>query len=226
MTRLWQTKGTIVANVLDAKEKVFIFKFENEKDRSKIIDGQSWHFDKFIWCFNEPNGEGKLTETPLYHVPLWTRVYDLPIKGRTNEANLRHLGAQLGQFVSSEDSSSPEIDRAVRLRIVHDVRKPLKKYVGVRMAKGNLIEFKVKYERLPIFCYDCGRLGHGEKDCEEGPYEEGELQFGEELRASPWKPVKTVADTSKGRGRSLSAEMENEHQRREEEAVQHLIDKL
>ena len=46
----------------------------------------------------------------------------------------------------------------------------------------------MKYERPPLFCFFCGKVGHGTKDCDEVEDEDdGEVKFGGWLRASPWK---------------------------------------
>ncbi|XP_074300158.1 uncharacterized protein LOC141631378 [Silene latifolia] len=185
MLRVWSPQGKVVGSVVDARQRIFIFRFEDVRDKGKVLDGQPWHFDKYVWCFNEPNAEGNLMETPLYYMPLWTRIYDLPIKGRTNEDNVRRLGEQLGKFVAKDEMLYPEMERSVRLRILHNIRKPLKKFVEVRMPSGKVNSFDVKYEKLPLFCYGCGVLGHGEKECEHGPYQEDELMYGDVLRASP-----------------------------------------
>ncbi|XP_074303810.1 uncharacterized protein LOC141638306 [Silene latifolia] len=208
MINLWSSKEPIIGKLHDAKEKTFTFKFQNEKDMSKRLDGQPWHFDKFIWCFSKPNMEGKMTDVLLHLVPLWARVYDLPLRGRTNVENARRLGAQLGTFISLDEAPHPEMERAIRLRIVHDVRKPLKSKVNIRLSSCKIEEFKVKYERLPTFCYGCGILGHGEKDCDEGPYEEGELRYDASLRASPWKVLKTIVEMKGEKAKSLSAVFE------------------
>ncbi|XP_074306059.1 uncharacterized protein LOC141641287 [Silene latifolia] len=226
MIKLWHPKGTIVGNLIDARNKIFLFKFTNAKDKERVIDGQPWHFDKYIWCFNEPVEDGKITETPLTHVPIWARVYDLPLRGRSNMENIKRLGMQLGRFVSVDEAPFPEMERAVRLRVVHDVRKALVARVEVRMPTGRIVDFQVKYERLPNFCYGCGILGHGEKECDEGPYEEWELKYGDELRASPWKVVKTIAVNTGNSARCLLAAFEKEARQREEEAVELMIEKL
>ncbi|XP_074314541.1 uncharacterized protein LOC141649759 [Silene latifolia] len=176
MLRLWNPKGKIIGSVVDAREKLFMFKFEDIRDKAKVMEGQPWHFDKFVWCFNEPQDEGKITDTPLYHLPLWACIYDLPIKGRSNLANLSKLGAQLGKFVARDEVAAPELESMVRIRILHDVRKALKSAVEIRMPSGRVDKFTVKYERLPLFCYGCGILGHGAKECESGPYDEDDLQ--------------------------------------------------
>ncbi|XP_074317863.1 uncharacterized protein LOC141653895 [Silene latifolia] len=187
MVRLWNPNKPITGNVVDAKEKIFVFRFEGERDKARVLEGQPWHFEKFVWCFNEPNESGKVTDVPLYHFPIWSRVYDLPISGRSSDANLRRIGANLGTFLEADKSSNCELNRAIRVRIIRDVRQPLQATIPITMKDSKIVQFDVKYERLPIFCYGCGVMGHGEKDCEHGPYEDDELQFGEWLRASPWR---------------------------------------
>ena len=66
----------------------------------------------------------------------------------------------------------------------------------------NLQEFKdvdhrwvfFKYERLPNFCYICGKLGHGRKECKESGLPNGgkgevAYQYGAWLRGKPGKQV-------------------------------------
>ncbi|XP_074297332.1 uncharacterized protein LOC141628042 [Silene latifolia] len=178
MIRLWNPTKPMAGNIIDAKEKVFVFRFGCERDKAKVLEGQPWHFDKFLWCFNEPNCEGKITDVPLFFFPIWTRVYDLPIAGRLSETNIKKIGAALGFYIVMEVGLNNELDRAVRIRVLQDVRAPLKSIVPIKMKGGRVVEFDVKYERLPLYCYGCGHIGHGEKDCDEGPYEEGELRFG------------------------------------------------
>uniref|UniRef100_A0A803MT70 CCHC-type domain-containing protein n=1 Tax=Chenopodium quinoa TaxID=63459 RepID=A0A803MT70_CHEQI len=50
--------------------------------------------------------------------------------------------------------------------VLVDVEKPLMNKVEIRTGKGS-IEVPVKNEKLPVFCYVCGLLGHEEKDCDE-----------------------------------------------------------
>ncbi|PNX62781.1 hypothetical protein L195_g061310, partial [Trifolium pratense] len=74
-----------------------------------------------------------------------------------------------------------------------DLRKPLKRGTVIKY-KGTNLRIFFKYERLPTFCYVCGKIGHQIKDCEElegegapdyEDIEEKELPFGQWLRASP-----------------------------------------
>lgn len=48
--------------------------------------------------------------------------------------------------------------------------------------------FDVRYEKPPIFCLYCGRMGHGVKDCDDcREVEEPVFSYGVWMKASPWK---------------------------------------
>ena len=62
-------------------------------------------------------------------------------------------------------------------------------------GKETLIFFK--YERLPNFCYWCGRLTHGDRECERWLRSRGSLSWEEQqysawLRAFVEKPIRRV----------------------------------
>lgn len=53
----------------------------------------------------------------------------------------------------------------MRIRVSIDVRKPLKHRMKLKKEGGEWIWIDFKYERLNIFCFICGLLGHTEKQC-------------------------------------------------------------
>ncbi|KAL2901506.1 Transcriptional repressor NrdR [Bienertia sinuspersici] len=79
------------------------------------------------------------------------------------------------------------INKSLKIRVNVDVTKPLQNYVSIRMKQG-VMEFPIKYEKLPVFCYVYGLLGHRENDCDNGQVTR---RFSEKLRVStPWKATK------------------------------------
>lgn len=53
----------------------------------------------------------------------------------------------------------------MRIRVKVDTSKPLQRVIRVESGEGKEFTCVVKYERLPIFCYLCGCIGHSTKKC-------------------------------------------------------------
>ena len=91
-----------------------------------------------------------------------------------------------------------------------DITKALPRCCKLR-AEGEHVGWALlKYERLPNFCYWCGRVSHVEKDCEvwlkgKGYFKKEDQQYGEWLRVEPlWQNRKSVVVVS-GSKRGLLA---------------------
>jgi hypothetical protein len=101
------------------------------------------------------------------------------------------MGSLIGQVIpysSEEDERSGENKPRIKVRL--DITQPLCRGRRVKLGKDNSGWVSFKYERLPNFCYQCGLLTHGDKDCPEiskrcnGETEE-HAQYGPWLRAEP-----------------------------------------
>lgn len=124
----------------------------------------------------------------LYRAPFWVRVYDLPLLGRNKDSNARTIGNKMGVFMAVDKTDIIGINKSLHIRVLIDLRKPLMKEVSLKMLGGIIERFPVKYGKLSLFCYVCGCLGHGEKDCEEAIHTTNpKKKFSDKSRASPWQ---------------------------------------
>lgn len=197
MTNIWQTKADL--EIKNIGKNLYVVQFHHWKDKQRVMEGQPWHFDKHVILMADIKGNCKPSDIKLWEFPIWTRVYDLPFKGRLNVDNVMAIGNKIGRFIKMDNSGAVGIDKSVRIRVLHDVRNPLVTCVNVKMKNGKEEAFVVKYERPPLFCFFCGRVGHGTKDCDmDDDVDEGEVKFGGWLRASPWK-VGNLGDKDHGR---------------------------
>jgi len=79
----------------------------------------------------------------------------------------RNVGNYVGEFLEYDEKNSSDFwRRYMRIRVMVDVRKPLVCTKNIKKKGAAPVTFNLKYERLGIFCYYCGMIGHTEDSCE------------------------------------------------------------
>lgn len=87
---------------------------------------------------------------------------------------------------------------AVKVKITN-VTKKIVRGKNIRFENDDHRWVFFKYKRLPNFCYICGKLGHGGKECKESGLPNGgkgevAYQYGAWLRGEPGKQVLNNSD--------------------------------
>lgn len=95
-------------------------------------------------------------------------------------------------MIDIDKNTTSSITRSIRMKVEIQLSKPLKRGIKVRIGTSEPCWLPITYERLPYFCYYCGRLGHTHKDCDqveesEEEVTEDKLPYGDFMRASPMK---------------------------------------
>jgi hypothetical protein len=190
MIQAWRLKNQV--EVEDLKKNLFLFRFATKKDADLVLKNGPWSFDRNLLILNRVSGEEQPADLEMNKVAFWVRVYELPLKVRS-DSMAKKLGNIIGQFEETDPLERNRTGRFLRLKASIDPRKPLKRGTVIKSQDRNLKVY-FKYERLPTFCFVCGRIGHQLKECEEASdleeagyeeLEEKELGFGPWLRASP-----------------------------------------
>ncbi|KAK2632558.1 hypothetical protein EUGRSUZ_L01399, partial [Eucalyptus grandis] len=89
----------------------------------------------------------------------WVHFHGLPY-GRVTYDVIRNIAAKLGEVIEvkieTKGNSNYKVGKA---RVKLNLEMPLKTGVLLNLERKRLwIEFK--YERLPHYCYTCGKIGH------------------------------------------------------------------
>lgn len=206
MKKLWSPRQGMVCRELG--NNLISFQFNAKRDLERVLAMEPWHFNKHVLVLKPVKGDIQPSMIEFNKTPFWMRLYDVPMIGRT-DSTIRQIASRFGEFLELDQGTVDGLTRSVRLRILLDLKKPIKKGTKIRVGTSNPCWLPVTYERLPTFCYYCGHLGHSHKDCEQlneheevrGETSDEQLPFGDWMRASPLKLRQNLTErASIGRG--------------------------
>ncbi|KAJ4833376.1 hypothetical protein Tsubulata_029927, partial [Turnera subulata] len=140
---------------LDTKEirpNVFIFSFENEDGRARVLGGAPWTL--------------AIEEVELKKSPFWVHVHGLS-PDEMGDENCEVIAAMIGEFVSSDLRSDNGLGYScvMNLKIMINVDEPLSPGFMNEREDGEEVWVQFKYDKLLDLCYNCGRMGHVQKAC-------------------------------------------------------------
>lgn len=102
---------------------------------------------------------------------------------------MEQIGASLGRYIERVNMKREEFTDFIRVHVMVDVTKELKRGTYLRLGDGSKKWVAVTYERMALYCFLCGMVGHLEKKCPirfaENFADPGtDLPFGDWLKAS------------------------------------------
>ncbi|XP_058784267.1 uncharacterized protein LOC131659014 [Vicia villosa] len=206
MLNAWKLKHAV--EVQDLSKNLFLFKFSSKRDMEYVLKAGAWSFDRSLLVLNRISGEEQPSDLSMHYSSFWVRIYDLPLMLRS-ETMAKKLGGIVGTFEEMDIKEAHRNGRFLRIKVMVNLKEPLKRGTVVTF-KEKKIRVHFKYERLPTFCFVCGRIGHQIKDCEAveelneecfEELEEQDLAYGQWLRASP---LPKLMDDGKRRDSSSS----------------------
>lgn len=188
----WKTRAPF--HVVDWNNNVFLFQFENEEDKRDVYLESPWSITNSLLNL-QPLKEGMtVSEVDFSTCPMWVQIHGLPVEKMTR-ANAEIIGKRLGRLLALETASDNFLlaRSFLRVRVEVNINQALVKGFWLKgkadSSRDRWISYK--YERLPDFCYACGRIGHDKKGCRFTPRGEDALSgYGPELRTG--RPRKGV----------------------------------
>ncbi|XP_045822007.1 uncharacterized protein LOC123914889 [Trifolium pratense] len=164
MADLWKPpKGVTIK---EARPGIFLFHFAHPFDMEAVLNGGPWTFDNNMLILEQVQVGMQIEHIPLFHVNLWVQIHNLPT-GLMKEKVGIPLANYIGTFLEYDKNNNSSFWRQfMRVRVRVDVRQPLRKDTKVKNKVGEWCTVNFKYEKLGIFCFLCGILGHTENRCE------------------------------------------------------------
>ncbi|KAK5804835.1 hypothetical protein PVK06_032486 [Gossypium arboreum] len=147
--------------ISDLGDKRYLFKFFNELDISPFISGALWTFSNHLLIFYRIKENEDPMSVPLIFSDWWVQVHDLP-PGFLKDSMAMQFGNFLGRFMEYYINGYTNY---MHIRVQIDVRKPLKRSKKIMISTSKFTYAHFKYEKLTLFCFLCGCLGHGDNFC-------------------------------------------------------------
>jgi hypothetical protein len=134
----------------------------------------------------------------------WVRMYNLPLACMGSD-----IGEQIGATVGEVDQNDGEAEwgEYLRVRIIIDLTKPLDRGRKINI-RNKSTWVKLKYEKLPNFCYNCGVVRHSRWGCAAKSLK-GEGSLSGDTPFGPWLRVPPVFRRWKGGSGSWGKESSN-----------------
>jgi hypothetical protein len=150
-----------------------------------------WQFDFNVILLREFNGSVRPSDMVFDSLDIWFRVLDLPMDFM-NSAYGEFIGGWIGKYIQTDvDEEGIAWGKDLRIRVAVRVDQPLLRGVPLKNSEEDDVQgnwFDLKYEKIPHFCFDCGRLVHPVEGCQ--AEKDDSKQWGEWLRASPGRSHK------------------------------------
>jgi hypothetical protein len=153
-------------DIHETEPGLFTFQFNHHLDMNRILKKGPWYFDNHLLVLDVMPKEGTSHNINLQFVPFWIQVHDLPT-GLMSEKVGQDVANFIGEFLEYDAKNNSNFLRPyMRIRVLLDVTKPLKRQKKIKKPGGVSSYIRFKYERLGNYCYFCGLLGHIEDFCE------------------------------------------------------------
>ena len=135
LASIWRpVKGVCIK---DLGPSLFLFQFFHEMDVERVIKGGPWTFNQHLLLLSRLAVRINPTHVSLFLADFWVQIHDLPY-GFMSEKVCKEVGNFIGKFVESDEKNFGGIWRNyMRIRVSIDVRKPLKRRMKIKKARGN-----------------------------------------------------------------------------------------
>jgi hypothetical protein len=162
LIRIWRLAGDLFCK--EILDNVWVFEFEEDNDRRRVLEGRPWTYDRTILIMDELDGQKAPSQMTFTHTPIWIQVHDMPMDFMS-----RGIGSKIGASLGNVEEVAVADDdvgwgRYLRIRVVIDLYQPLERGRSLTLnGASSWVHFK--YEKLPAFCFKCGRILHASSGC-------------------------------------------------------------
>ncbi|KAI4975085.1 hypothetical protein ZWY2020_048692 [Hordeum vulgare] len=196
----WNPTRTVMWRKI--KDNLLTTQFGSLGDWNKAMLEGPWIFRDHAVIMKEYDGFKKPESVALDKLSVWAQIHLVP-DNFLIEPTVRGLASHIGE-VEEVQLKLPArfFGEFVTVRVKIDINAKIKCFVTGKKEEERL-RYQVKYEKLPIFCYNCAEFGHWHEECGDGIHDESAFEWGDFVLADNvrFKPAgRGDFGTQRGRG--------------------------
>ncbi|KAF7806998.1 putative N-acetyltransferase [Senna tora] len=205
-------------HIVDLSTNTFLFNFNEANTPRRIMEEAPWNVMGYLISLQRWVLEVTIHEVSYDYSPFWIQIHGVPLQGYSEE-NAIKIAKKIGEVLNVEN---PIVDNKIirgflHVRVLINIKEPL--ITSFWVPRGNLPKTWVAlyYEKLQDYCYNCGRIGHEQKDCKEekamAHWDPSVPRYGPGLGVPPAKTLASVIAEMKQvqKGESSREKEKGEH---------------
>ncbi|CAL1412484.1 unnamed protein product [Linum trigynum] len=161
----WQGQGRII--VREAAQGLYEFILPTEAAKNWVLQRTPWVInDKILhlraWTPNITTRTFDEMATAPFRVQMW----DVREECCTQQFGRKIASSTLGRVLEAGIFSCTDTTNTfIKVKTLIDFSKPLRSQIWATNEETGSFWIRFKYEHLPSFCYNCGRVGHFRQNC-------------------------------------------------------------
>ncbi|KAL6227500.1 hypothetical protein ACLB2K_001457 [Fragaria x ananassa] len=153
----WKTFGQI--RIARAKPNTYVISVGTEQLARRLFEGGPWDVKGYCFSVRVWPSNTALDEICINRATYWVQGHAVPKEQITAENGVK-MAKLLGVIEEIEDPAIVGNRGYLRVKVLINTKRPLTTSLMLPRSGGAPTKIKLKYEKLKIFCFKCGRLGH------------------------------------------------------------------
>ncbi|KAE8811227.1 hypothetical protein D1007_11976 [Hordeum vulgare] len=151
-------------------------------DWKRITEEGPWLFRDHGVLMEPYDGFTKFDEVALDKLAVWIQIVDLPPMYRKEQV-IRSLTRKIGEVSSVMLNPRWGDGRIIRVQVRLNVNEPLMRFVSITKNQRK-VYYSILYEKMPVFCYVCGHMGHTFLEHGNGKHDREAMAWGDWILAA------------------------------------------